>query len=248
MTGRAISDASSATGGRRHPAIYREKFARNPFTNGEQERIRTSLFAVIGLGGTGGFMLENLLRMGAERFLIFEDDWFELSNFNRQILASQSEIDRPKSDAALSRARAINPDAELHMRGRFSARSSIRGARIVLDGSDDVATKAQAAQASAAAKVPYVFCSAGDTRGIVSVFRGYGFRKAFQLQQKGKGANPPDRYKACPRIMCPAAAISGSIAASQAVNAILGKPIILAPEAQFFDLSRKDPFWRARLG
>jgi len=248
MTSRAISDASRAKASRRHPAIYSEKFVRNTFTPREQERIRTSLFAVIGLGGTGGFMLENLLRMGAERFLVFEDDRIELANFNRQILACDGDIDKLKSIAARRRANTINADAKLHMRGRFSGRSSLRGARIVLDGSDDVSTKAQAAHASSAAKIPYVFSSASDTRGIVSVFFGYGFRKAFQLPGEGKGARALGRYNRCSRIICPAAAIAGSIAASQAVNAIIGRPVIPAPEAQFFDLSRKDPFWRARLG
>ena len=63
--------------------IYEQKFFRNPLSDKQQEKIRKATFAIIGLGGTGGFILENLLRIGAENFILFDHDRFEFSNFNR---------------------------------------------------------------------------------------------------------------------------------------------------------------------
>jgi hypothetical protein len=37
--------------------IYGEKFLRNPLTKAQQEKVRKSVFAIVGLGGTGGFIL-----------------------------------------------------------------------------------------------------------------------------------------------------------------------------------------------
>jgi hypothetical protein len=86
-----------------------------------------------------------------------------------------------------------------------------------------------------------VFCSASDNRGIITMFHNYSFEKAFQIDGKLD-------YRACANVLCPAAAIAGSLAASQAINHITGKPCVRAPEAVFFDLGRKKIFWEAKLG
>jgi hypothetical protein len=75
----------------------------------------------------------------------------------------------------------------------------------------------------------------------VSVFRGYDFRKAFQLS-RGTGA------RSCQEILCPAAALAGTLAASAAVNCLIGKPFARAPDAVFFDTFSEKLFWRAGLG
>ncbi len=221
--------------------MYAQKFFRNAFTSSQQKRMREATFAIIGLGGTGGFMLENLLRMGAERFIVFDHDRFELTNFNRQLLATHCSLDEPKTKAALERAREINPAVRMSLRGRFSPSSSLAGASILLDGSDSAATKLAASQLAGKNRIPYVFCAASGTRGIVSVFRNYSLRKAFQVT---RGAAAPS----CERVLCPAAALAGTLAASQAANCLIGKPFARAPDAVFFDIFSKKIFWRARLG
>ncbi len=246
MTNRATSAASECALGAR--AVYSQKFQRNPLRTREQERVRRACFAIIGLGGTGGYMLESLLRMGAERFMVFEDDRTALSDFNRQILAVDKNIDRLKTDSARSRADMINAFAHLVIKGRFTKGSKLTEADIVLDGSDNIETKHLAAGKARTASLPYVFCSAQGTRGIVTVFNDYPFRKAFQLPNSKSSALGLERYRKCASIICPAAMIAGSLAASQAVNALLKKPHTKAPQAIFFDLARENPFWRAELG
>jgi sulfur carrier protein ThiS adenylyltransferase len=221
--------------------MYAEKFFRNAFSQQEQERIRKASFAIIGLGGTGGFMLENLLRMGAERFVVFDNDRFELSNFNRQLLATHRSLDEPKTAAALARAKEINPAVRMSIRGEFGPRSSLASASILLDASDNVGTKFIASQLAEKNRIPYVFCSASGSRGMVSVFRGYSFRRAFQISGGSSG-------RSCQPILCPAAALAGTLAASAAANCLIGKPFARAPDAVFFDVFSKRIFWRGRLG
>ncbi len=226
-------------------SLYGEKFLRNPLTEKEQAKIRKAKFVIVGLGGTGGFMLENLLRMGAERLLVFDHDRFELSNFNRQPLATDEFIDMPKVHAALARARAINNGIQLEAREKFDEGSDLGGADIVLDGTDNIGSKLLMARAARKAKRPYVFSSAQGSRGIVTVFTSYRFEKAFQL--------PPDTgalesYGRCSSVICPAASLAGTLAASQAISFLLKKPFVKAPRAIFFDLFREDVFWRAKLG
>lgn len=217
------------------------QFFRNAFTTKEQEKLRGAVFALIGLGGTGGFAFENLLRMGAEHFVIFDNDRFELTNFNRQLLATIDTLDEPKADAALARAHGINPSAVVQVRGRFMAGSSLAVASLVLDCSDNAATRQAASHAAEKEGIPYVFCSAGGTRGMVSVFVKYKFRKAFGGLEQRAGVRSS-------KVICPAAALAGTLAASQAVNCLIGKPFVRAPEAVFLDLADKRLFWRAKLG
>ena len=227
--------------------LYAEKFERNPLTRTQQEKVRKAVFAIVGLGGTGGFILENLLRMGAEKLVVFDHDRFELSNFNRQTLATEEFLDLPKVHAAVARAKAINKGIAIRAHGEFGEGSAglLQGADIVLDGTDNVKSKLIVSRMARSLKIPYVFCSAQGSRGIVSVFTSHRFEKAFHLPDDDAEL---ERYRVCQSVICPAASLSGTLAASQAVSVLLGKPYAKAPDAVFFDLFRKGVFWRGRLG
>ncbi|MCI0503933.1 ThiF family adenylyltransferase [Candidatus Micrarchaeota archaeon] len=233
--------------GTSNPDLYGEKFVRNPLTKAQQAKVRKAVFAIVGLGGTGGFILENLLRMGVENLIVFDHDRFELSNFNRQPLATADFLDMPKVHAAVARAKAINKGIDITTHEEFGEGSgpAIKGAGIVLDGTDNVKSKLILSRIARAQKIPYVFCSAQGSRGIVSVFTSYRFEKAFSLPEDEDALA---RYQMCQSVICPAASLAGTLAASQAVSALLGMPYAKAPDAIFFDLFRKDVFWRGKLG
>ena len=224
-------------------SMYEEKFCRNigAISMHQQEKIRKSTFAIVGLGGLGGFALENLVRLGAERLIIFDHDRFDYSNFNRQILASESSLDKRKKDVALERIRLINKKISVHAYSEFNS-SKISLADVVIDATDNLKTRLAIASACKKLKIPYVFSSAQDSRGMVSVFTDYSFEKAFQVDE----AKLKTKY--CSSIICPAASFAGTIAATMAINCILKNPVVRAPEAMFFDLFDKRIFWKARLG
>ena len=79
---------------------------------GSQKLAQTSV-AVIGLGGVGSYSAEALARSGIGKFILIDFDVIEPTNINRQILALQSTIGKPKVEIMQQRIRDINPKAEV---------------------------------------------------------------------------------------------------------------------------------------
>jgi hypothetical protein len=94
---------------------YEQAFSRNIgwVTEAEQARLKNARVAIGGLGGVGGVHLLTLARMGIGRFSIAELDRFDLVNFNRQIGALVSTLERPKIDVLGEMVRDINPEIQL---------------------------------------------------------------------------------------------------------------------------------------
>jgi molybdopterin/thiamine biosynthesis adenylyltransferase len=125
---------------------------------------------VIGLGGLGCPTLLGLVQTPGLRFVLVDDDVVDESNLGRQILYGPKDVGRPKTLAARDalRARGV-PDAcvELHAE-RFSAgnaRDLVRGAAVVIEGTDDYGAKFLCADACALERVPVVHGAALSWRG-----------------------------------------------------------------------------------
>ena len=61
-------------------------------TRSEQQRFKDAKISVIGCGGIGGQSIEMLARMGIGELIVVDEDAFDISNLNRQTLASLSEV------------------------------------------------------------------------------------------------------------------------------------------------------------
>jgi molybdopterin/thiamine biosynthesis adenylyltransferase len=96
---------------------YVQAFARNQglITAAEQEKLRTTRVAIIGMGGVGGIHLATLARLGIGRFHIADPDRFELANFNRQYGARVSTLGRNKAEVMAEHARDINPEIQVRV-------------------------------------------------------------------------------------------------------------------------------------
>lgn len=94
---------------------YQQAFTRNIgwLTEDEQDILRHKKVAIAGLGGVGGSHLLSLVRLGIENFHLADMDIFELSNFNRQVGATVSSINKPKIDIMSDMALNINPSLNL---------------------------------------------------------------------------------------------------------------------------------------
>jgi len=93
---------------------YREMTRRNQpsLSRQEQDALRAVRVLVAGCGSIGGATVVPLVRLGVERFVLCEPGEYELNNLNRQA-ADMSDIGRNKAEVQASRARAINPHAEV---------------------------------------------------------------------------------------------------------------------------------------
>lgn len=68
---------------------------------------------IFGLGAVGGYAFEGLVRAGVGHIRVIDADVFTESNLNRQILATADTIGMKKTEAAVIRAKSINPKAEI---------------------------------------------------------------------------------------------------------------------------------------
>ena len=79
------------------------------------EKLTNSKVAVFGIGGVGGFVVENLVRSGIQNLCIIDFDVVEETNINRQIMATHSTIGRLKVDVMKERILDINPNINLEV-------------------------------------------------------------------------------------------------------------------------------------
>ncbi len=78
-------------------------------------KLRDSVVAVAGFGGGGGLALELMARAGVGRFRLLDMDAYDISNLNRQLLATVETLGRPKAEVAAERVIQINPYADVEM-------------------------------------------------------------------------------------------------------------------------------------
>lgn len=96
-----------------------ERYARNGIlTDEHQKRLGQTTIAVVGLGGLGGYVAEQLARLGAGHLVLIDGDVFQSSNLNRQLFATEEALGRPKSEVAAQRLKAIHSDHALTLTPR----------------------------------------------------------------------------------------------------------------------------------
>ncbi|MBN2309551.1 MAG: tRNA threonylcarbamoyladenosine dehydratase [Candidatus Hydrogenedentes bacterium] len=77
------------------------------------ERLAGATVAIFGLGGVGSYALEAVARAGVGRLILVDADVVESSNINRQLIALENTVGRPKVEVARERVGQINPDARV---------------------------------------------------------------------------------------------------------------------------------------
>jgi hypothetical protein len=126
-----------------HPSwSYEAAFSRHQglLTPEEQQRLRKSRVAIIGMGGVGGVHLMTLARLGIGAFHIADPDEFELANFNRQYGANVYSLGHPKVEVMAEQARAVNPEIDIRTFQEPVSAANIdaflEGADVLVDGVD----------------------------------------------------------------------------------------------------------------
>jgi molybdopterin/thiamine biosynthesis adenylyltransferase len=121
---------------------YDQAFIRNLglVSANEQERLRESRVAVVGLGGVGGIDLVALARLGIGRFTIADPDVFEIRNTNRQYGANLRSTGRAKADVMRDVVLEINPEADVRVFrdpiGSENADAFLEDSHVLVDGVD----------------------------------------------------------------------------------------------------------------
>ncbi|MFN3424374.1 MAG: HesA/MoeB/ThiF family protein [Novosphingobium meiothermophilum] len=142
-----------------------------------QARLAAAHVVLVGMGGIGSPALQYLAGAGVGRLTLIDDDVVEASNLQRQTIYTEADIGKPKAEAAAAWVQAFDP--ALHVTAhvlritRENAAALIAGADVVLDGSDNFATRLAVSDACVKAGVALTSAALGRFQGQVANFAGH---------------------------------------------------------------------------
>ena len=92
-----------------------DKFIRSALLLGEEniKKLTTKTVMIFGCGGVGSYVIEGLVRTGIKNFVLIDNDTVSISNINRQIIATSSNIGELKTSVSKERILKINPDSNV---------------------------------------------------------------------------------------------------------------------------------------
>ena len=104
-----------------------ERFSRSERLFGKEniKKLFNSKVIVFGVGGVGGAVVEALARGGIGEIGIVDKDTVDITNINRQIIATDNTVGRFKTDAAEERILSINPFAKVNKSPFFRRASHV---------------------------------------------------------------------------------------------------------------------------
>jgi adenylyltransferase/sulfurtransferase len=206
-----------------------------------QRRLAGARVLVVGAGGLGSPALMYLAAAGVGTLGVLDDDVVEESNLQRQVIHGQSDLGRAKVDSARDAIAEINPHVRVVTHPvRLDATNALdifAGYHLVIDGTDNFATRYLVNDACALLGIPYVWGSIYRFDGQVSVFwadpppgpdgervRGLTYRDVFPVPP------PPGAVPSCAEggvlgVLC---AAIGSVMVTEAIKLIcgIGRPLL----------------------
>ena len=152
------------------PARYQRN--RNMVSPAGQLKLFRASVAVIGSGGLGGYLIEELARLGVGTMTVIDPDSFEEHNLNRQLLSTPANLGRPKVEAAAKRVAEINPAVSVTpIRAAYApenGRELLQGADVVVDAIDSIPTRLALAATCDELGTPLVHGAIGGWYGQVA--------------------------------------------------------------------------------
>ena len=153
------------------------RYLRNIGTVGLDGQIKLlqSTVAVVGAGGLGSTIIELLARQGIGHLIIIDNDRFAEENLNRQIMSTEENLGQYKVISAAKRVKEINSATTVTtFRERLTgdnAKSLLTGARVVVDGLDNLSSRLVVEQTCRALAIPYIYASiAGFNGQLMTIF------------------------------------------------------------------------------
>lgn len=181
--------------------FYNEMTKKNigVYSEEEQKKLRDSKVIIFGLGGVGGMAAILCARSGIGHLSGIDPDIFEVSNLNRQMLATLSTIGEYKSVAAEKHLKDINPHLQTNFQAirvtEENADVLIQGHDLVIEALDDMPSRIAVHRAAKASNIPSISISGSPPhRGFVSSFfpEGIAYEDALNIQTKGKSMSDPE--------------------------------------------------------
>lgn len=197
-----------------------------------QQKLKSARVLVVGAGGLGAPALLYLAAAGVGHIALVDDDDVSLSNLQRQVIHGTPDIGRPKVESARDRVAALNPHVDMTLHASrltpANAMELISAADVVLDGSDNFATRYLVSDACALAGRTLVTAALGAFDATITTL------KPFERGPDGTlyptyrclfpEPPPPGTVAPCAEagVLGALAGIAGSLAALEVIRAIVG--------------------------
>lgn len=210
---------------------YRRQLSLAGFGKDAQAKLRDSHAAVIGAGGLGSPALLYLAGAGVGKITIFDSDTVDISNLHRQVIHTTDKIGVNKAESARQQMVALNPEITVEVVSQRLDENNIlghlRGTDVVLDGTDNFATRYNASWACAILGIPHVWASILGFDAQLTVFyadHGPIYEDLFPIPPA------PGSVPSCSQagVLGPTVGIVGSAMALEAMKLItgVGTPLI----------------------
>ncbi|MFN3712707.1 MAG: HesA/MoeB/ThiF family protein [Alcanivoracaceae bacterium] len=201
-----------------------------------QEALRAAFVLLVGAGGLANPAALYLAGAGVGRLLIADGDVLEASNLHRQIGFRQGDVGRNKAEALAAQLRALNDAVEARVQPHYVDESWLASVvptvDVVLDCSDNFATRALVNAACVAARTPLVSAAAIRFSGQLAVFDLRRDDAACYGCLYGNGDNV-DELCSESGILGPVVGVMGTLQALQAIRLLTGLPV--SQSLQLFD-------------
>ena len=209
-----------------------------------QRRLRGARIAVIGAGGIGSAVVPALAGAGVGTLTIIDSDVVEISNLHRQPLFGESDSGKSKAQLASDFVRRLNRFVEVvPLRERIDRENAavlLPGHDLVIDGSDNFATRLAVSDACVKHETPLISAAGVQFQGQVGLFRSRPCYRCFVGD-----AFDADDCDNCAELGVLGALTGtvGSFAALLAINTIVGVDEDQAGKLHLFDGAKLE--WRA---
>ena len=191
-----------------------------------QERFAAARALVVGVGGLGNPAAHFLAAAGIGALTLCDADHVDLTNLQRQILYATADIGRAKVDAAAARLAAINPEVRIERVatrvGDAELARLVHNADVVLDCSDNFATRHAINRACVRARKPLVSGAALRFDGQIAVFDARDSASPCYHCLFGEGDELEETRCATMGVFAPLVGIVGAAQAGEALKLIAG--------------------------
>lgn len=209
----------------------------NTFGPAEQLRFLQSHVTVIGCGGLGGYIFEQLLRLGVGSIRIVDRDVFEEHNLNRQILSTVDALGKPKVQVAKEKALQINPASTVQaLQIEFNADTAeeiLANTDVVVDALDSISARLTLVKECRQRGLHLIHGSIGGYFGQVST--GFGGDTALDKLFEGRHDRGIEEELGNPSFT---PAVVASLQVVETINVLLNKPPRLHRRLLYVDLQR----------
>ena len=190
-----------------------------------QRKLGEATVVIIGAGGIGSPAIQYLSAAGIGWITLIDDDRVALSNLQRQTIYRKANIGELKVDAAVRNACDISDDVSfVTYNERLTAHNVERmfaGATVVIDGSDNFETRLIAADAAHKLRIPLISAAVDQFEGQLAIYRGWEADKPCYRCLVGDDPARPDVSCADRGVLGPLTGVMGSLAALEAIRAIV---------------------------